>query len=82
MFLIVDRSKGNQMKKSNKSFSISALFLVLISFMFASTNVAFAAEEKKAEDAATTTDADASKEGDDKKKKKKKGDGEEEPECE
>jgi len=65
------------MKKSNKSFSIGALILVLVGFMFASTSAVFS-DEKKAEGVATTTDA--AKDADD--KKKKKGDGEEEPECE
>lgn len=65
------------MKKSNKSFNISALILVLVGFMFASTSVVFA-DEKKAEDAVATADA-AKDTGD---KEKKKGDGEEEPECE
>ncbi len=74
------------MKKSNKSFTISALILVLVGFMFTSMSVVFS-DEKKAEDAVTTVDAETAKEGDDKKgddkeKKKKKGDGEEEPECE
>ena len=66
------------MKKSNKSFSIGALILVLVGFMFASTSVVFS-DEKKAEDAAETT-TDAAKDAD--AKKKKKGDGDEEPECE
>ncbi len=67
------------MKKSSKSFNISALILVLVGFMFASTSIGFA-DEKKAEDTVTTTDA--AKDTDGKKKKKKKGDDEEEPECE
>ena len=69
------------MKKSNKSFSISALILVLVGFMFASTGAVFA-DEAKAEDAAATTDTAKDADGKDKKKKKGDGDGEEEPECE
>jgi len=54
------------MKKSNKSFTISALILVLFGFMFTSMSVVFS-DEKKAEDAVATADAETAKKGDDKK---------------
>jgi len=76
------------MKKSNSSLSLSTLAVLLVGFIFASTNVAIAADEKAAvadsKEVATDADSkDATKHDADMKKKKKKAkDGEEEPECE
>lgn len=70
------------MKKSNTFLSFGTLALLLAGFLFASTNVAIAADGKPAADTKeVAADADK-KHGDMKKKKKKAKDGEEEPECE
>lgn len=83
------------MKKTNFVLRFSAILLMLISFLFSTSNIAVA-DEKPAEDAIEkVADADSEKKdggeeaGDDEKKaegdkdkKKKKGDEEEEPECE
>ena len=73
------------MKKVNKTVSVFTFILLLVSFLFAPVNLAFADEA-----ASEKTTADSDKGADKKKKEKgkaekgkgKKGDGEEEPECE
>ena len=68
------------MKKVNKTISIFTFTLLLVSFIFAPVNLAFAEET-----ASEKTTPDSNKDADKKKKEKakgKKGDDEEEPECE